>query len=159
MEKIASFTVDHNRLLRGIYVSRKDKIGSETLTSFDVRMKEPNREPVLGLPEIHTMEHLGATFLRSHPEWKDRTIYFGPMGCTTGHYVIFSGDLNSEDVVQIFTEMFEFMTNFEGNIPGNSAIECGNYLGHNLSMAKWEAKKYLQEVLYHLKEENLNYPE
>ena len=158
MEKIASFTIDHNKLKRGIYVSRQDKVGEIVLTSFDVRMKEPNREPVLGLPEIHTMEHLGATFLRNHPEWKDRTIYFGPMGCSTGHYVIFAGALASTDVVKIFTEMFEFIANFEGEIPGATAIECGNYLNHNLPMAKWEAKKYLDEVLTQLQEENLNYP-
>ncbi len=159
MKQIESFSVDHLKLIRGIYVSRKDKVGSETLTSFDIRMKVPNKEPVVGLPEIHTMEHLGATFLRNHKQWADKVIYFGPMGCSTGHYCILAGDLNSKAVVDLFTQMFEFMANFTGEIPGATPIECGNYLNNNLSMAKFESKKFLDEVLYKLTDANLNYPE
>lgn len=159
MERIASFTVDHIRLNRGIYVSRLDEVNGNYLTSFDIRMKLPNREPVINIAELHTMEHLGATFLRNHPIWKNEIVYFGPMGCRTGFYVILKGNLKSEDIIDLMKETFEFMANFEGAIPGATAIECGNYLDQNLPMAKYEAKKYLEETLNNLKEENLNYPE
>ncbi len=159
MERIASFQVDHIRLNRGIYVSRIDEINGNYLTSFDIRMKLPNREPVINIAELHTMEHLGATFLRNHPVWKNEIVYFGPMGCRTGFYVILKGKLQSGDIVELMKETFEFMAAFEGEIPGATAIECGNYLDQNLPMAKYEAKKYLEETLNNLKEENLNYPE
>lgn len=159
MERIASFTVDHVRLNRGIYVSRLDEVNGNYLTSFDIRMKLPNREPVMNIAEIHTMEHLGATFLRNHPVWKDEIVYFGPMGCRTGFYVILKGKLESKDIIELIKETFKFMANFEGEIPGATAIECGNYLDQNLPMAKYEAKKYYEETLLNLGEENLNYPE
>lgn len=159
MERIASFQVDHIRLNRGIYVSRIDEINGSYLTSFDIRMKLPNREPVINIAELHTMEHLGATFLRNHPVWKNEIVYFGPMGCRTGFYVILKGKLQSGDIVELMKETFGFMAAFEGAIPGATAIECGNYLDQNLPMAKYEAKKYLEKTLNNLKEENLNYPE
>ena len=159
MERIASFTVDHNKLLRGLYVSRKDAVGAESVTTFDIRMKVPNQEPVIDVPALHTIEHLGATFLRNHAEWDEKTVYFGPMGCRTGCYVIFKGELSSRDAVPIVTEMFSFIADYEGDIPGASAVECGNYLCQDLPMARWEAKKYLEEVLENLKDENLEYPE
>ncbi len=159
MERIASFTVDHVRLNRGIYVSRLDEVNGNYLTSFDIRMKLPNREPVMNIAEIHTMEHLGATFLRNHPVWKNEIVYFGPMGCRTGFYVILKGKLESKDIIELMKETFKFMADFEGEIPGATAIECGNYLDQNLPMAKYEAKKYYEETLLNLGEENLNYPE
>lgn len=157
MEKIASFTIDHLQLKRGIYVSRTDKVGNSEITSFDIRMKLPYREPVLGGPEIHTIEHLAATYLRNS-SWKDKIIYWGPMGCMTGNYLIISGKHTSKDIVPLMTELFEFMANFEGEIPGASALECGNFYNNNLPMAKYEAKKYLEEVLYQLQDDNLEYP-
>ncbi len=158
MEKIASFTIDHLKLQRGIYVSRIDKVGDNEITSFDIRMKLPYREPVLGTAEIHTIEHLAATYLRNST-WKDKIIYWGPMGCMTGNYLIISGRHTSEDIAPLMIELFEFIADFEGEIPGASALECGNFYNNNLLFAKYEAKKYLEEVLYHLKPENLNYPE
>ncbi len=158
MKQIASFTIDHEKMSRGIFVSRQDKVGSEIVTTFDIRLKEPNREPVLDMPALHTMEHLGATFLRNHKIWKDKTIYFGPMGCRTGFYIIFVGDLSSQDVVEIVTEMFQFFIDFEGDIPGATPKECGNYSEQNLGMAQWESRKFMGEVLQNLKTENLNYP-
>ena len=158
MEKIASFTVNHLDLEPGIYVSRKDKVGQETLTTFDLRMTAPNKEPVMNTAEIHTMEHLGATFLRNDPEYKDKTIYFGPMGCRTGYYVVFKGDLTSKDMVPVITELFEFILKFEGKVPGADSFSCGNYLDHNLTIAKYESKKFLEEVLYKITDDNLNYP-
>ena len=158
MERIPSFQVDHIKLNRGIYVSRLDKVNGNYLTSFDIRMKLPNREPVINIAELHTMEHLGATFLRNHSIWKDEIIYFGPMGCRTGFYLILKGKLESRDIVDIIKETYKFMSEFEGDIPGATAIECGNYLDQNLPMAKYEAKKYLEETLNNLGEENLNYP-
>ena len=152
------FQVDHIKLNRGIYVSRLDKVNGNYLTSFDIRMKLPNREPVINIAELHTMEHLGATFLRNHSIWKDEIIYFGPMGCRTGFYLILKGKLESRDVVDIIKETYKFMSEFEGDIPGATAIECGNYLDQNLPMAKYEAKKYLEETLNNLEKENLNYP-
>ena len=158
MERIPSFQVDHIKLNRGIYVSRLDKVNGNYLTSFDIRMKLPNREPVINIAELHTIEHLGATFLRNHSIWKDEIIYFGPMGCRTGFYLILKGKLESRDIVDIIKETYKFMSEFEGDIPGATAIECGNYLDQNLPMAKYEAKKYLEETLNNLEKENLNYP-
>ena len=159
MERIASFCIDHLKLERGIYVSHKDYVGKEVLTSFDIRMKLPYREPVLGSPETHTIEHLAATWLRNNPEWKDKIIYWGPMGCMTGNYLILAGDYTSKDIAPLITELFEYIANFEGDIPGASALECGNFYNNNLPFAKYEAKKYLEETLYHLTDKNLNYPE
>ena len=159
MKKIPSFTVDHLRLKRGIYVSRKDMVGEEVVTTFDVRMKEPNREPCLGPSAIHTIEHLAATFLRNHPVWADKIIYWGPMGCLTGNYLIVKGDLQSADVLELMKETFRFVSEFEGDVPGACAKVCGNYLMMNLPMARWEAAKYLHEVLECATEENLFYPQ
>lgn len=159
MKKIPSFTIDHNRLKRGIYVSRKDYVGNEVVTTFDVRMKEPNREPALSPSAIHTMEHLAATFLRNHAEWASRIIYWGPMGCLTGNYLIVRGDLASAEVLPLMKETFAFIASFEGDVPGASARDCGNYLLMNLPEARWEAGKFLREVLECATEENLNYPQ
>ena len=159
MEKIPSFTIDHIRLKRGIYVSRQDVVGSETVTTFDVRMKEPNREPVLSPSAIHTIEHLVATYLRNHPVWADKIIYWGPMGCLTGNYLIVKGNLTSADVLPLVKEAFEFVASYEGAVPGATARDCGNYLLMNLPEARWEARKYLEEVLECAIEENLNYPQ
>lgn len=159
MDKIPSFTVDHLRLRRGVFVSRKDTVGDEVITTFDVRMKEPNREPVLSPDTIHTIEHLAATFLRNHEQWKERIIYWGPMGCLTGNYLIVKGDLCSTDIVPLLKETFEFIASYEGPIPGASAKDCGNYLMMNPPMARYEAAKFLHEVLENLTDENLNYPE
>ncbi|MBE5830699.1 MAG: S-ribosylhomocysteine lyase [Butyrivibrio sp.] len=158
MEKIASFTVNHLDLEPGIYVSRKDKVGAETITTFDLRMTAPNKEPVMNTAEVHTMEHLGATFLRNDPEYKDKTIYFGPMGCRTGFYVVLAGDLESKDVVPLITRMYEFISTFEGDVPGASPRDCGNYLDMNLGMARFLAKKYLDNTLRNIDEKHLVYP-
>jgi len=159
MERIASFTVDHKKLNRGIYVSRIDEINGNYITTFDVRMKLPNREPVINIAELHTIEHLGATFLRNHPTWKDEVVYFGPMGCRTGFYVILKGKLESKDIIDLMKELYKFMAEFKGKIPGATAIECGNYLDQNLAMANFESKKFLEETLENLTEANLVYPE
>ena len=159
MNKIPSFTIAHNRLLRGIYVSRKDAVGTETVTTFDIRMKEPNREPVVHAGALHTIEHLAATFLRNDSEWKDRVIYWGPMGCLTGNYLILQGDLQSEDIVDLMRRTFRFIADYEGEIPGAAPQDCGNWLLHDLPMARWEARKFLNEVLDNIKPENLHYPE
>lgn len=159
MDKIPSFTIDHERLLRGIYVSRKDRVGGETVTTFDIRMKEPNREPVLHNGAIHTMEHLAATYLRNDAEWKDRIIYWGPMGCLTGNYLLMRGDLESKDIVELMRRTFRFVAEYEGEIPGAAPRDCGNYLLHDLPMARYESKKFLKEVLDNIKEKNLHYPE
>ena len=159
MEKIPSFTIDHIRLNRGVYVSRQDVVGGEVVTTFDVRMKEPNREPALSPSAIHTMEHLVATFLRNHPVWANRIIYWGPMGCLTGNYLIVKGDVSSREIVPLLCEAFAFVASFEGNVPGATARDCGNYLLMNLPEAQWEARKYLNEVLENIADENLNYPE
>ena len=158
MEKIPSFTIDHNQLLRGIYVSRKDVVGNEVVTTFDIRMKAPNREPALHVGALHTIEHLAATYLRNDAKWKDRVVYWGPMGCLTGNYLLLRGDYRSEDIVELMQRTFDFVANFEGEIPGAQAQDCGNHLLHDLPMARWEARKYLTEVLMQIKEENLNYP-
>lgn len=157
MEKIASFTVNHLTLLPGIYVSRKDTVGNEVITTFDLRMTRPNFEPVLNTAEIHTLEHLGATFLRNHPEYKDRVIYFGPMGCRTGFYLLLAGDYESVDVVDLVKEMYAFMKDFEGEVPGAAARDCGNYLDMNLNMARYVAKRYYDEVLCNISKERLHY--
>ncbi len=159
MDKIASFTVNHLTLLPGIYVSRKDKVGAETVTTFDLRMTRPNYEPVMNTAEVHTLEHLGATFLRNHTEWKEKVIYFGPMGCRTGFYLILAGDYTSKDIVELVKEMYAFMKDFEGDVPGACARDCGNYLDMNLPMARYVAKRYYDEVLCKISEERLVYPE
>ena len=158
MEKIPSFTIDHNRLLRGIYVSRKDKVGGDTVTTFDIRMKEPNREPALHPGALHTIEHLAATYLRNDSEWKDSIVYWGPMGCLTGNYLLMKGDLQPSDIVELMKRTFRFVAAFEGDVPGAAPQDCGNWLLHALPMARWEARKYLEEVLENIREENMNYP-
>ena len=158
MEKIASFTVNHLTLKPGVYVSRKDHVGSETVTTFDLRMTTPNLEPVMNTAEIHAIEHLGATFMRNHPVYKDKTVYFGPMGCRTGFYLILAGSYESKDIVPLLKEMYTFMAEFEGEVPGAAAKDCGNYLDMNLPMAKYLSKKYLTEVLENITDEQLNYP-
>ena len=159
MDKIPSFTIDHNRLLRGIYVSRKDEVGGETVTTFDIRMKEPNREPVLGQGSIHTIEHLAATFLRNHPVWKERIIYWGPMGCLTGNYFLVRGDYSSADILPLMKETFAFIAGYEGEIPGAAPRDCGNWKLHDLEDARREARKYLEEVLDNAGVDNLVYPQ
>lgn len=159
MEKIASFTVNHLDLLTGVYVSRRDCIGEEVLTTFDLRMTRPNVEPVMGTAAIHALEHLCATFLRNDSEWKERVIYFGPMGCRTGCYLILAGTLESEDILDLLKRMFQFVIEFHGEIPGASERDCGNYLDMNLSMAQYYAKKYMQEVLEQTTRERMYYPE
>lgn len=159
MEKIASFTVDHIKLQPGIYVSRKDHIGDEVITTFDLRMTSPNEEPVMNTAEMHTIEHLAATFLRNHKEYGTKTVYFGPMGCRTGFYLLLAGDYESLDIVDLMVEMFTFIRDFKGEVPGASAKDCGNYLDMNLGMANYLAKKYLDEVLIDIKPERLVYPE
>lgn len=157
MEKIASFQVDHLRLLPGLYVSRRDRFGQTVLTTFDLRLKRPNLEPVIDQPALHTLEHLGATFLRSHPLWADRIVYFGPMGCRTGCYLILEGDISSSGVLPLVKEMFDWIAAFSGNIPGAAPAECGNWQEQNLDMAKWEAARYAA-LLEKAGSENLNYP-
>ncbi len=159
MEKIASFTIDHIKLQPGIYVSRKDTVGAETLTTFDLRMTSPNEEPVMNTAEMHTIEHLAATYLRNHPTWKERVIYFGPMGCRTGFYLILAGDLESTDIVDLMKDMWTFIADFEGEVPGASAKDCGNYLDMNLPMAKYLAKKYLNNVINNITPDRLVYPQ
>lgn len=159
MNKIASFTVNHIDLLTGVYVSRRDKVGAEVITTFDLRFTRPNEEPPMDTPGIHSIEHLGATFLRNHPVWAEKTIYFGPMGCRTGFYVIFAGDLKSEDILDVLREMAEYVLSYEGEIPGYSPRDCGNYLDNNLTLAKYYMKKYKTEVLDNPVKERLVYPE
>ena len=156
MEKIASFTIDHIKLRPGVYVSRKDKVGAETITTFDLRMTSPNDEPVMNTAEVHTIEHLGATFLRNHPQFREKTIYFGPMGCRTGFYLLLAGDYTSRDIVPLMQEMFTFI---RAEVPGASPKDCGNYLDMNLGMANYLAGKYLREVLDNISEDRLVYPE
>ena len=159
MEKIPSFTIDHLRLLRGIYVSRKDYLGDQVVTTFDIRMKEPNREPVLGQGELHTIEHLAATFLRNHETYGSKTIYFGPMGCRTGFYLLLAGDYESKDIVPLMVELYEFIRDFKEEVPGASPKDCGNYLDMNLGMANYLAARFLDNVLYRIDETRLVYPE
>lgn len=159
MEKITSFTIDHIKLVPGVYVSRKDPIGDSVITTFDLRMTSPNDEPVMNTAEIHVIEHLGATFLRNHPVFGSKIIYFGPMGCRTGFYLLLAGDYESADIVNLMIEMYEFIRDFEGEVPGASPRDCGNYLDMNLPMAKWLARRYLDEVLYDIPAYRLTYPE
>lgn len=158
MQKITSFTIDHLRLVPGVYVSRKDPVGSEMITTFDLRMTSPNDEPVMNTAEMHAIEHLAATFLRNHSEFGSKIIYFGPMGCRTGFYLLLAGDYDSKDIIPLMIELFEFIANFYADVPGASAKDCGNYLDMNLPMARYLAKKYLNEVLLHITEEQLIYP-
>ena len=158
MKKIPSFTINHLKLLRGIYVSRKDNIGNECVTTFDIRMTEPNRMPAMGMGAMHTIEHLAATYMRNDKEWKDKILYWGPMGCCTGFYFLASGDWESKDIVELMKRTFKFVRDFKGDVPGVAPRDCGNYLLHDLPMAKYEAGRYLAEVLNVIKRENLVYP-
>lgn len=159
MEKITSFTIDHIKLEPGIYVSRKDHVGQEVITTFDLRMTSPNDEPVMNTAEVHTIEHLAATYLRNDPQYKDKTIYFGPMGCRTGFYLLLAGDYESKDVVELITKLYEFIRDFKDEVPGASPKDCGNYLDMNLGMANYLADRYLKETLYNIDEAHLVYPE
>ena len=159
MEKITSFTINHLKLLPGIYVSRKDQAGDSVITTFDLRMTRPNFEPVMNTAEIHTIEHLGATFLRNHPSYGSKVLYFGPMGCRTGFYLLLSGDYKSRDIVPLITEMYEFIRDFEDEVPGAAARDCGNYLDMNLGMARYLAGNFLDFVLYGIDDSHLIYPE
>ncbi|MDD3252145.1 MAG: S-ribosylhomocysteine lyase [Lachnospiraceae bacterium] len=158
MEKITSFTIDHLRLLPGVYVSRKDQAGDATITTFDLRMTRPNYEPVMNTAEMHTIEHLAATFLRNHAAMKEKVLYFGPMGCRTGFYLLLAGDYESRDIVGLMRELFAFIRDYEGEVPGAAARDCGNYLDMNLPMAKYLAGKYLREVLDEIDDSRLIYP-
>lgn len=159
MDKITSFTIDHLKLLPGLYVSRKDIAGDCVITTFDIRMTRPNYEPVLNTAEVHTIEHLGATFLRNHPDYRDKVLYFGPMGCRTGFYMVLAGDYTSKDIFPLVKEMYLFMKDFEGDVPGACAKDCGNYLDMNLNMAKYVCNRYYNEVLCNITNERLAYPE
>lgn len=159
MEKIASFTINHLELQPGVYVSRKDNVGGSVITTFDIRMTRPNFEPVMNTAEMHAIEHLGATYLRNHADFGSKIIYFGPMGCRTGFYLLLNGDYASKDIVDLLTGLYKFIADFEGEIPGASARDCGNYLDMNLPMAKYLGKKFLNEVLLNISDKNLNYPE
>ena len=158
MEKITSFTIDHLKLQPGLYVSRKDKVGLETVTTFDLRLTKPNDEPVMNTAEIHNMEHLAATYLRNEPVWKDKVLYFGPMGCRTGFYLLLAGDYASADVVELVRNCFRFIRDFRGEVPGASAKDCGNYLDMNLPMANYWGAKYTA-LLETITEDRLVYPE
>jgi len=159
MEKITSFTIDHIRLQPGVYVSRKDTVGSEIITTFDLRMTNPNEEPVMNTAEMHTIEHLAATYLRNHDVYKEKTIYFGPMGCRTGFYLLLAGDYESGDIISLMVLMFGFIRDYHDEVPGASPKDCGNYLDMNLPMANYLAGRYLDQVLYHISKEQLIYPE
>lgn len=159
MEKIASFTIDHLKLLPGIYVSRKDNVGDSVVTTFDIRVTRPNFEPVMNTAEIHTIEHLAATFLRNHKEYGSKTVYFGPMGCRTGFYLLLAGDYKSQDIVELIKEMFVFIRDFHDEVPGASAKDCGNYLDMNLPMANFMANKFIVEVLDNIDDSRLVYPD
>lgn len=158
MEKITSFTIDHNRLQPGLYVSRQDKVGAETVTTFDLRLTSPNEEPVMNTAEVHTIEHLAATYLRNEPNWKDKVLYFGPMGCRTGFYLLLAGSYTSKDVLSLVKDCFRFIAGFRGEVPGASAKDCGNYLDMNLPMANFWGRKY-SDLLENIDESRLVYPE
>ena len=158
MEKITSFTIDHIRLQPGLYVSRKDGVGSETVTTFDLRLTRPNAEPVMNTAEVHTIEHLAATYLRNEPKWKERVLYFGPMGCRTGFYLLMKGDLTGRDVLPLVHDCFCFIRDFQGQVPGASAKDCGNYLDMNLPMANYWGARYAA-LLENITEDRLVYPE
>ncbi|MEZ3486298.1 MAG: S-ribosylhomocysteine lyase [Lachnospiraceae bacterium] len=159
MEKITSFTIDHLRLVPGLYVSRINQVEGHPVTTFDLRMTSPNDEPVMNTAEMHTIEHLAATFLRNHKSYADKTIYFGPMGCRTGFYLLLAGEYTSKEIVPLMTEMFTFIAGFDGDVPGACAKDCGNYLDMNLPMARYLAQKYLREVLTDITDRQLLYPE
>ncbi len=159
MEKIASFTVDHLRLLPGVYLSRKDQVGDGVVTTFDLRMTRPNQEPVMNTAEVHTIEHLGATFLRNHREYGSRVVYFGPMGCRTGFYLLLAGDWTAPQIIPLMVELFTFIRDYRGEVPGASPKDCGNYLDMNLGMANYLARRYLEEVLFCITPERMTYPE
>ena len=159
MEVISSFAVDHIRMLRGIFVSRKDRVGDRVITTFDIRMKEPNREPVMDVPALHSIEHLSAMILRNDKEWGERVVYFGPMGCRTGYYLILQGDLSSAEILPLLCRLFEDIIDWNDEVPGASAACCGNWRDHNLDMAHWESRKFLEEILENPQYGNLNYPE
>lgn len=158
MEKITSFTIDHMRLLPGLYVSRKDSVGKEIVTTFDLRLTRPNAEPVMNTAEVHTIEHLAATYLRNHPHWADRVLYFGPMGCRTGFYLLLAGDLTSRDVLPLVTDCFRFVRDYRGEVPGACARDCGNYLDMNLPMANYWGERYVR-LLETMDETRMTYPE
>ena len=157
MEKIASFKIDHIQLQPGLYISRKDKIGDQTVTTFDLRVTSPNDEPVMNTAEVHTIEHLAATYLRNEPNWQDKVIYFGPMGCRTGFYLLLAGDYDSQDALQLVQDCFRFVKDFSGEVPGSNAKDCGNYLDMNLPMAKYWATRYYS-LLEHITADRLVYP-
>ena len=159
MEKIASFQMNHLKLLPGLYLSRRDRNGNAEVTTFDLRFTAPNREPVMDMSAIHTIEHLAATYLRNDPQWGDRIVYWGPMGCLTGNYLLMRGDLQPEDILPLMRDTFRFVAGYEGEIPGAAPSDCGNWLLHDLPMARYEAEKYLREVLEVIRPENLRYPE
>ena len=159
MEKIASFTVNHLILEPGIYVSRRDRVRDAVLTTFDVRMTAPNKEPVMNTAEVHTLEHLGATFLRNDPEYKDEVIYWGPMGCRTGFYLILAGEKEPEDIIDLMKRLYRFMADFEGEVPGACARDCGNYLDMNLPMARLLATRFLNSTLEHIDGRHMHYGE
>lgn len=159
MEKITSFTIDHLRLVPGLYVSRIDQVEGHPITTFDIRMTSPNDEPVMNTAEMHAIEHLAATFLRNHATYADKTLYFGPMGCRTGFYLLLAGEYASKDIVPLMTEMFTFIAGFDGDVPGACAKDCGNYLDMNLPMARYLARKYLRDVLTDITDQQLLYPE
>ena len=159
MKKIESFTINHLKLYPGVYVSRKDHIGESVVTTFDIRITRPNFEPVINTAELHAIEHLGATYLRNHEAFGSKIVYFGPMGCRTGFYLLLNGDYISENIIDLLVDTFKFISDYEGNIPGASARDCGNYLDMNVPMAKYTAKKFLDNVLININEGNLNYPE
>ena len=158
MEKITSFTIDHIKLQPGLYVSRKDKVGDQTVTTFDLRVTKTNEEPVINTAELHTIEHLAATFLRNEPQWKEKVLYFGPMGCRTGFYLLLTGDYTSAEVVPLVLDCFRFIRDYEGEVPGASAKDCGNYLDMNLPMAKYWGARYAA-LLENIDESRLVYPE
>ena len=158
MEKITSFTIDHIKLRPGLYVSRKDTMGGVCVTTFDLRLTSPNEEPVMNTAEMHTMEHLAATYLRNEPRWKEKVLYFGPMGCRTGFYLLLAGDLESEDVLPLVKDCFCFIGEFAGEVPGASAKDCGNYLDMNLPMANYWGRRYAA-LLENITPDRLKYPE
>ena len=158
MEKITSFTIDHIKLQPGLYASRKDQVGQEVVTTFDLRLCKPNDEPVMNTAEVHTIEHLAATYLRNEPTWKEKVLYFGPMGCRTGFYLLLAGDLTSRDVLPLLRDCFRFIAEFRGEVPGASAKDCGNYLDMNLPMANYWGRKYA-DLLENITEDRLVYPE
>ena len=158
MEKITSFTIDHIKLQPGLYVSRKDKVGAKTVTTFDLRLTKPNDEPVMNTAEVHTIEHLAATYLRNEPTWKDKVLYFGPMGCRTGFYLLLTGDYTSKDVVPLVLDCFRFIRDYRGEVPGASPRDCGNYLDMNLSMANYWGRRYTA-LLENITPDRLTYPE